>query len=146
MSLNRYSRATVNAICRLFGVVAVAAIVSSPVAQADQTPAELKPDVVRVPVHGAALLGGDIEMMTLEWLQAQDWARHDFIVLEGTSMGGLTAVATAAVDPPGVVGCINFSGGVGGDPQRAPGNSMLMLRGGKLWSVHTDRFIHELGM
>jgi hypothetical protein len=38
-------------------------------------------------------------------------------------MGGLVSVATAAANPPGVVGYINFAGGAGGDPARAPGRS-----------------------
>jgi dienelactone hydrolase len=148
-------------------------------------------------------------LATVNWVRAQPWARRDFIILEGTSMGGLAVVATAAVNPAGVVGYINFAGGAGGDPQRAPGRScgvadmaklitafghttrvpglwlyaqndmywgadaprtwhdafaaaggradfivtapvpdtdghQLLLRGGKLWSVHTDRFVREL--
>lgn len=164
------------------------------------------PDFERAAEHAR-----EATLAAIDWVRGQDWARRDFIVLEGTSMGGLTTVATAAVNPPGVVGYINFAGGAGGDPQRAPGKScgakamvsvmasygkttrvpglwlyaendrywgpeaprawfdafaaggsparmvmtapvpdtdghMLLLRGGRLWSVHTDRFIHELGM
>jgi dienelactone hydrolase len=57
----------------------------------------------------------------LNWVRQQPWARHDHIVLEGQSVGGLATVALCAANPPGVKGCINFSGGVGGDPQHAPG-------------------------
>ena len=38
-------------------------------------------------------------------------------------MGGLTSVATAASNPPGVVASINFAGGTGGDGGRAPAHS-----------------------
>ena len=147
----------------------------------------------------------------LEWVRAQPWADPHRILLVGTSMGGLTSVATAAANPAGVVGYINFAGGAGGDPARAPGRScgadamealmrdfgkstrvpglwlyaendlywgseaprawhaafvqggatssefvltaavpnadghQLLARGGKLWSVHTDKFVKDLG-
>lgn len=57
----------------------------------------------------------------LDWVRQQPWARADHIVLEGQSAGGLATVALCATNPPGVRGCINFSGGAGGDPQHAPG-------------------------
>jgi dienelactone hydrolase len=38
-------------------------------------------------------------------------------------MGGFTVVALGAREIPGVLGYINFSGGVAGDPTRAPGRS-----------------------
>jgi dienelactone hydrolase len=57
----------------------------------------------------------------LDWVRQQPWARADHVVLEGQSVGGLATVALCAANPPGVVGCINFSGGAGGDPLHAPG-------------------------
>lgn len=60
--------------------------------------------------------------LALRWVRTQPWAMADKILLEGQSVGGLTTVALCATNPPGVVGCINFSGGAGGDPERAPGN------------------------
>ncbi len=57
----------------------------------------------------------------LDWARQQPWARKDRILLEGHSAGGLATVALCAANPPGVVGCINFSGGAGGDPVHAPG-------------------------
>lgn len=42
-------------------------------------------------------------------------------LLVGQSFGGMTAVATAAQAPPGVVAAINFAGGSGGDPVARPG-------------------------
>ena len=38
-------------------------------------------------------------------------------------MGGLTSIASAAANPPGVVAYINFAGGTGGDSGRAPKHS-----------------------
>jgi dienelactone hydrolase len=58
----------------------------------------------------------------LDWVRQQPWARHDHIVLEGQSVGGLATVALCAASPPGVKGCINFSGGAGGDAVHAPGH------------------------
>jgi dienelactone hydrolase len=57
----------------------------------------------------------------LNWVREQPWANKDRILLEGQSVGGLATVALCASQPPGVVGCINFAGGAGGDPARAPG-------------------------
>ncbi len=56
----------------------------------------------------------------LAWVREQTWAKPHQILLAGQSVGGLTTVAMCAANPPGVVGCINFSGGAGGDPIRAP--------------------------
>jgi dienelactone hydrolase len=61
------------------------------------------------------------QRQALDWVRQQPWARKDRIVLEGQSAGGLATVALCASNPPGVVGCINFSGGAGGDPVHAPG-------------------------
>lgn len=57
----------------------------------------------------------------LAWVRTQPWAMANKILLEGQSVGGLTTVALCATSPPGVVGCINFAGGTGGDPTLAPG-------------------------
>jgi dienelactone hydrolase len=57
----------------------------------------------------------------LDWTRTQPWADGKRILLVGTSTGGFASVAAAATNPPGVVGYINFAGGVGGDPARAPG-------------------------
>ena len=96
------------------------------------------------PAHLAANAGRAMRA-ALDWTQQQPWARANHIVLEGQSAGGLATVALcsggaggsapnaplhrsltapSATPPspaPGIVGCINFSGGAGGDPQHAPG-------------------------
>jgi dienelactone hydrolase len=43
-------------------------------------------------------------------------------LVAGQSVGGLTAVATVGRAPAGLLGGINFSGGIGGDPERRPAN------------------------
>lgn len=42
-------------------------------------------------------------------------------VVAGQSYGGTTAIAVAALKPPGVVAAINFAGGGGGNPKTQPG-------------------------
>ncbi|WP_254439668.1 dienelactone hydrolase family protein [Pandoraea iniqua] len=65
----------------------------------------------------------EANLAAVNWTRAQPWADKDRIVLEGRSVGGFTTVATAAARPPGVVAYINFSGGAGGSPDKAPGHS-----------------------
>jgi pimeloyl-ACP methyl ester carboxylesterase len=43
----------------------------------------------------------------------------------GQSVGGLTTVAAASRNPPGLVAAINFAGGAGGDPEHHPGVPIL---------------------
>ena len=50
------------------------------------------------------------------WVREQPWARADRILLSGQSVGGLATIAACSANLPGVIGCINFSGGSGGSP------------------------------
>ena len=76
------------------------------------------PDFVRVAkAAGAAVLAA------LDWVRAQPWARTDKLLLVGQSVGGLATIGVGAMNPPGVVGAINFSGGAGGSPDVSPGHS-----------------------
>ncbi|VVD66245.1 dipeptidyl aminopeptidase [Pandoraea capi] len=70
-----------------------------------------------------AKVTAEANLAVLKWAQAQPWADKNRVVLEGRSVGGFTTVSTAATNPPGVVGYINFSGGAGGSPERAPQHS-----------------------
>lgn len=60
---------------------------------------------------------------TLQWLRGRSWADAGAVLLVGQSVGGLATVAAAARELPGVVGYVNFAGGTGGNPARAPGAS-----------------------
>lgn len=62
-------------------------------------------------------------LATYQWALRQPWVRKDRILIEGQSVGGMTAVATAALNLPGVVGIVNFAGGGGGYPEVSPGKS-----------------------
>jgi dienelactone hydrolase len=75
------------------------------------------PNPANLAIHAA-----HAQRAALDWVRLQPWAKADHIVLEGQSGGGLATVALCAANPPGVRGCINFSGGAGGDPANAPGN------------------------
>ncbi len=68
------------------------------------------------------------------WLQEQNWASKDRILLVGQSVGGLTTVVACGQNWPGVVGCINFAGGAGGNPQTSPGASCQADRLGEVLS------------
>jgi dienelactone hydrolase len=52
---------------------------------------------------------------TLPYVDASRW------VAMGQSVGGLTTLAVAARNPPGLVAAINFAGGAGGNPTERPG-------------------------
>lgn len=64
---------------------------------------------------------------TLPYVDAQRW------VAIGQSVGGLTTVAVAWRNPPGLVAAINFAGGAGGDPERRPGEPCLPAQIERLW-------------
>ncbi len=48
----------------------------------------------------------------IEWLRAQPFVDRDRILVAGQSHGGLTAIALAARNPPGVRAILNFAGGL----------------------------------
>ena len=60
---------------------------------------------------------------TLAWLKSQPWADTRHVLLAGQSYGGFTTVAAAAQKPDGVVGYINYAGGLGGNAKDSPGHS-----------------------
>ena len=49
------------------------------------------------------------------------WVDRSNVVLSGASYGGFGTIAAAGEDMPGVVGAINFVGGLGGAPLERPG-------------------------
>jgi dienelactone hydrolase len=60
---------------------------------------------------------------TLAWLRTQPWADAKRVLLVGQSVGGITTIAAGARRPEGVVGLVDFAGGIGGNPEHAPGHS-----------------------
>ena len=57
------------------------------------------------------------------------------VVVVGQSVGGYTAIATAAKNPDGLVAAINFAGGSGGNPQTRPGDP---CEGFKLEKIYAE--------
>ncbi|MDR3451556.1 MAG: dipeptidyl aminopeptidase [Rhodoferax sp.] len=78
------------------------------------------PDFTRTAEHARRTV-----LATYEWALQQPWVRKDRILIEGQSVGGMATVATAALNLPGVVGAVNFSGGAGGNPHGSPGKSCV---------------------
>ena len=52
-----------------------------------------------------------------------EWVKKDQLLLVGQSVGGLTTVNACGLNWSGVIGCINFVGGSGGNPTTSPGKS-----------------------
>jgi dienelactone hydrolase len=50
------------------------------------------------------------------------WADTRRVLLQGVSYGGFGTIASIARAPPGVIGAVNFVGGLGGNPDRRPRN------------------------
>lgn len=76
------------------------------------------PDYTRTADHARRTV-----LATYQWALRQPWVRKNRILLEGQSVGGMATIAAAALNLPGVVGAVNFSGGVGGNPHTSPGKS-----------------------
>ena len=68
------------------------------------------------------------------WLINQTWANKNRLLLVGQSVGGLATVAACGQNWPGVMGCINFAGGAGGNPDMSPGQSCRPDRLGEVLS------------
>lgn len=56
-------------------------------------------------------------------------------LVAGQSVGGLATVATVSRNPPGLLGGINFAGGIGCDTSAPPGQHCTAKEVGPLWKV-----------
>ncbi|MBM4315481.1 MAG: alpha/beta fold hydrolase [Deltaproteobacteria bacterium] len=56
------------------------------------------------------------------------YVKSDKILLVGQSAGGFASLAAASVNPPGVIGVVNFAGGRGGRPDTNPGEPCVPNR------------------
>jgi dienelactone hydrolase len=72
-------------------------------------------------------------LAVIDAVRARDDTLKDRSVVLGQSYGGATAVAVAALDPPGVVATINVAGG-GGNPKTRPGDPCAPHLLGRLFS------------
>lgn len=59
---------------------------------------------------------------TLTFASKLSFVRPDQILLVGQSAGGFGSLATASLNPPGVIGVVNFAGGHGGTTNAPPGS------------------------
>jgi dienelactone hydrolase len=66
---------------------------------------------------GAALLA------TMTWIREQPWIDNSKMILSGNSVGGLAIVSLGSTALSGVVGYVNFAGGVAGNPVLSPKRS-----------------------
>lgn len=63
----------------------------------------------------------DQVLATLEFAKMLPYADTSRWLVAGQSVGGFTSVATVGRKPAGLLGGINFAGGVGGNPDKSPG-------------------------
>ncbi|HZE91296.1 MAG TPA: hypothetical protein VE029_06245 [Rhizobacter sp.] len=75
-----------------------------------------------VQVEPMATAASDQVLATLAFARSLPYVDASRWLVAGQSVGGLTAVATVWRHPPGLVGGINFAGGVGGNPEVTPGS------------------------
>lgn len=61
-------------------------------------------------------------LAVLEYLRGRKGVAKDRAVIMGQSFGGTTAIAIAAMNPPGVQAVVNFAGGGGGNSKTRPQN------------------------
>ena len=73
-------------------------------------------------IEPMAIAVSDQVLATLEFAKTLPFIDATRWLVMGQSVGGLAAVATAGRQPAGLLGAVNFSGGVGGDPEKNPGN------------------------
>jgi dienelactone hydrolase len=81
----------------------------------------------------ASQAAADQVLATVALARMQPWVDASRWVVMGASLGGLTTLATAARNPPGLVAAVNFAGGHGGRPDTNPGNSCSPAALSTLW-------------
>lgn len=74
-----------------------------------------------------------------EFASQQSWIDGRRVLLLGISYGGVGVLAATARKPAGVIGAINFSGGLGGNPERRPGDP---CQGQKIGGIIADAGAH----
>jgi dienelactone hydrolase len=65
---------------------------------------------------------------TINFAAKLRYVKADKILLVGQSAGGFASLAAASVNPPGVIGVVNFAGGRGGRPVTNPGEPCVPAR------------------
>ena len=73
-------------------------------------------------IEPMAIAASDQVLATLDFAKTLPFIDATRWLVMGQSVGGFTAVATVGRHPAGLLGAVNFAGGVGGDPEKNPGN------------------------
>jgi dienelactone hydrolase len=84
-------------------------------------------------VEPVSIAASDQVLAALQFARSLPYVDASRWVAIGQSVGGLTTVAVAWRNPPGLVGAINFAGGAGGDPQNRPGQPCMPGHIERLW-------------
>ena len=84
-------------------------------------------------IEAMSIAASDQVLATAECARSQSYVDASRWLVAGTSVGGLTAVATVGRKPSGLIGGINFVGGTGGDPDRNPNNPCAPNRISNYW-------------
>lgn len=84
-------------------------------------------------VEPVSMAASDQVLATLEFARTLPYVDASRWVAIGQSVGGLTTVAVAWRNPPGLAAAINFAGGAGGDPERRPGEPCTPVQIERLW-------------
>lgn len=84
-------------------------------------------------VEPMSIAASDQVLAALQFAQTLPYVDTSRWVAIGQSVGGLTTVAVAWRNPPGLAAAINFAGGTGGDPQRRPGQPCTPVQLERLW-------------
>lgn len=80
-----------------------------------------------------SMVASDQVLATLEFAKTLPYIDSTRWLVMGQSVGGLASVATVWRHPPGLLGGINFAGGVGGNPDTAPGEPCSPQETSRLW-------------
>jgi len=60
-------------------------------------------------------------LAAVQYIQNNNYADANNLLLVGQSVGGFSSLVAASLNPPGLKGVVNFSGGHGGRPNTEPG-------------------------
>jgi len=81
----------------------------------------------------ASVAAADQVLATVELARSLPWVDASRWVVMGVSLGGLTTLAVASRNPPGLVAAVNFAGGHGGRPDTHPASSCSPAALSSLW-------------
>lgn len=84
-------------------------------------------------IEPMSIAASDQVLATLDFAKTLPYVNASRWLVMGQSVGGLTAVTIVSRHPPGLVGAINFAGGVGGNPEKSPGHPCSPQEVARVW-------------